>query len=141
MNGQQKPSTGSLPPEQEVRALIINDKPEDLVKWADQIGQRIARQITTSQIRNIFGTVRQIQMNWRSKPDDSYRQAVLLKPKIGYAAARERGQGMKDLEAVLRPGLDAMMEGKTMDEKHNRFMRFVDFFEAILAYHKKYGGN
>ncbi len=140
---EQKPSTGSLPPEQEVRALVINDKPEDLVKWADQMGQRIARQITTSQIRNIFGTVRQIEMNWRSKPDDSksYRQAVLLKPKIGYAAARERGQGMKDLEAVLRPGLDAMMEGKTMDEKRDRFMRFAEFCEAILAYHKKYGGN
>ena len=141
MNGQQKPSTGNLPPEQEVRALVINDKPEDLVKWADQMGQRIARQITTSQIRNVFGTVRQIEMNWRSKPEDSYRQAVLLKPKIGYAAARERGQGMKDLEAVLRPGLDAMMEGKTMDEKRERFMRFAEFFEAILAYHKKYGGN
>lgn len=146
MNGQ-KPSIGSLPPEQEVRALIIDDKPEDLVRWADQMGQRIARQITTSQIRNIFGTVRQIEMNWRSKPDDkeasqkAYRQAVLLKPKIGYAAARERGQGMKDLEAVLRPGLDAMMEGKTMDEKRERFMRFAEFFEAILAYHKKYGGN
>jgi CRISPR-associated protein Csm2 len=140
MNGQ-RPSTSSLPSEQEVRKLIINDEPEDLVKWADQTGQRIARQITTSQIRNIFGTVRQIEMNWRTDAAASYRQAVLLKPKLGYAAARERGQGMKDLEAVLRPGLDAMMEGKTPEERHIRFKRFAEFFEAVLAYHKKYGGN
>lgn len=82
-----------------------------------------------------------IEMNWRSKPEDSYRQAVLLKPKLGYAAARERGQGMQDLETVLGPALSAMMEGADIQEKHLRFGRFVDFFEAILAYHKKHGGS
>lgn len=133
-------NTGGLPTPSQVKELIANDKPDQLVSQAEQIGQRLARQITTSQIRNIFGTVRQIEMNWRGKPEDSYRQAVLLKPKIGYAAARERGQGMKDLEAVLVPGLDAMMEGKK-EERYDRFKRFVQFFEAILAYHKKYGGN
>ena len=134
----QNPSV--LPTASQVKELIANDKPDQLVLQAEQIGQRLARQVTTNQIRNIFGTVRQIEMNWRAKPEDSYRQAVLLKPKIGYAAARERGQGMKDLEAVLVPGLDAMMEGK-IEQRQERFMRFVQFFEAILAYHKKYGGN
>lgn len=146
---EQRQGTGDFPTRQQVRDLVLNDNPEDLVKCAELVGQRIARQVTTSQIRNIFGTVRQIEMNWRSKPDDpeigrvSYRQAVLLKPKIGYAAARERGQGMKDLEAILVPALDAMMEGKdtNIEERRQRFMRFAEFFEAILAYHKKYGGN
>jgi CRISPR-associated protein Csm2 len=136
----QRPVTGNLPSPAEVKRLIGQDQPEELVRWADQIGQRIARQVTTSQIRNVFGTVRQIEMNWRGAPDDSYRQAVLLKPKLGYAAARERGQGLKDLEAVLAPALDAMMEAKR-EHKHDCFNRFVEFFEAILAYHKKYGGN
>lgn len=133
-------SSGSLPTASQVKALIANDQPDQLVLQAEQVGQRLARQITTSQIRNIFGAVRQIEMNWRTKPDDSYRQAILLKPKIGYAAARERGQGMKDLESVLVPGLDAIMEGK-VEQRQERFTRFVQFFEAILAYHKKYGGN
>jgi len=136
----QRPVTGNLPSPAEVKRLIGQDQPEELVRWADQIGQRIARQVTTSQIRNVFGTVRQIEMNWRGDPDGSYRQAVLLKPKLGYAAARERGQGLKDLEAVLVPALDAMMEAKP-GQKHDCFNRFVEFFEAILAYHKKYGGN
>lgn len=137
----QRSATGNLPSPAEVKRLILNDQPEELVRWADQIGQRIARQVTTSQIRNIFGTVRQIEMNWNNEPERSYRQAVLLKPKLGYAAARERGQGLKDLEAVLSPALDAIMEAKTKEQKHDCFKRFVEFFEAILAYHKKYGGN
>jgi len=136
----QRPITGNLPSPAEVKRLIGQDQPEEFVRWADQIGQRIARQVTTSQIRNVFGTVRQIEMNWRGDPEGSYRQAVLLKPKLGYAAARERGQGLKDLEAVLVPALDAMMEAKP-EQKHHCFNRFVEFFEAILAYHKKYGGN
>lgn len=132
-----------FPFEREVRALTREDRPEDTVRLADLVGQRIARQVTTSQIRNVYGTVREIQTSWRAEAENAaaYRNAVLLKPKITYAAARERGQGMKDLEAVLTPALDEMMQGADMQQKHERFIRFADFFEAILAYHKKYGGN
>lgn len=143
MTEQTTPS-GSLPTPVQVKTLICEDKPEDTVKWADQIGLRIAHKVATSQIRNIYGTVRQIEMNWRGDPEGSYRQAVLLRPKISYATARaprDRDQGMKDLESVLVPALGAVTEAKDAPQRHEYFVRFVEFFEAILAYHKKHGGS
>lgn len=133
---------GKLPTNDEMRLLIVEDRPKELVEWAEKVGEHLAAcKLTTNQIRNVFGTVRQIEMNWRSDPDASYRQAVLLMPKLGYAAARERGKGMGDLETVLLPGLTAIKDTTNPAQRSERFMRFAEFFEAILAYHRKYGGN
>lgn len=128
-----------IPDRSVLHAIVTQGKPELLVKWAEDIGQAIARQVTTSQIRNIFGTVRRIQMNWDASPTRAYRETVLLKPKLGYFAKRERGPGMAALEKILAPAIDEITG--TDAEKRERFMNFVDFFEAILAYHKKHGGN
>ena len=43
--------------------IIAEGDIDSLVDSAKQIGQEIARQLTTSQIRNIFGEVRRIEMN------------------------------------------------------------------------------
>lgn len=135
--------TQSVPiPDNSVLAQIITQgDPEALVTWAEKIGSAIARQVTSSQIRNIFGTARQIQMRWPTDAASAYRDAVLLRPKLGYYAKRERGQGMANLERILSPALEEMSRAKTLEERRERFNRFVDFFEAIVAYHKAYGGN
>ena len=130
-----------IPDQSVIEQIIAQDDPEALVKWADQIGKAIARQVTSSQIRNVFGTARQIQMRWPNDPDAAYRDAVLLRPKLGYYARRERGRGMADLSRVLTPALEVMGAGEDMEVRQERFDRFVDFFEAIVAYHKAYGGN
>ena len=52
-----------------------------------------------------------------------------------YQAARERGGGVKELTNVLTPAIDLVGENR------NRFQNFVDFFEAILAYHTAAGGR
>jgi CRISPR-associated protein Csm2 len=147
MRDRQTPET-PVPNKQDIQAIISEGKPEPLVEWAEKIGQSLARQVTTSQLRNVFGTVRQIQMSWDADPTRAYRDAVLLKPKLGYFAKRERGRGMADLERVLVPAIEEIIkaekEFKSDEErakaKKDRFMRFSDFFEAIVAYHKKYGG-
>jgi len=110
-----------------------------LVQRAEEIGKSLARQLTTSQIRNIFGTVRQIEMSWSPQATEreqqwAARQFMLLKPKLAYQAKRERGRGVEQLAEVLIPAID-MVGGD-----RERFQRFVDFFEAILAYHTAYGG-
>ncbi|MFZ5917325.1 MAG: type III-A CRISPR-associated protein Csm2 [Chloroflexota bacterium] len=130
-----------IPDKQAIEQIIARGDAEVLVKWADQIGQAIARQVTSSQLRNVFGTARQIQLRWSNDPDSAYRDAVLLRPKLGYFAKRERGRGMADLERVLVPALEEMSQGKDPENRKQRFDRFLDFFEAIVAYHKKYGGN
>ncbi len=132
-----------------IKKIISTDDSKLLVEQAESIGKQAAsNRLTTNQIRNVYGPVRQI--NWpepteriteedRRLASKAYREVVLLKPKLAYLAARE--QRLADLELVFGAAIDAI--GATNDEKerHARFRRFVEFFEAILAYHKKYGGK
>ena len=110
---------------------------QTLVECAEGIGKVLARQLTTNQIRAIFGEVRRIEGEWKNpdKVGQASRQLILLKPKMAYRARRERGKGVKDLVSVLDPAIDLV------GQSQENFTRFVDFFEAILAYHKAYGGN
>jgi CRISPR-associated protein Csm2 len=116
-----------------------------LVDTAEKLGGELARQLTTSQIRNIFGEVRRIQMNWppssdKEKADQAFRSVVLLQPKLAYQAKRERGRGVEELQLALNPCIDEIRKAP-VEVRHLYFTRFVDFFEAILAYHKAAGGN
>jgi len=114
------------------------------ITWADTIGQALVQNnLTTSQIRNFFGEVRQIQLAWEQDSNAAFRRAVLLIPKIGYHAKRARGsaqRGMAELERVLVPALETVATAKP-EQRQTYYTNFVDFFEAILAYHKAYGGN
>jgi CRISPR-associated protein Csm2 len=121
---------------------IITDKQstETLVKCAEEIGTELAEnKLTTSQIRAIFGEVRRIEGEWKSEEAEVKQQAnrslILLRPKMAYRARKEKGRGVEDLVSVLDPAIDHVKG----DE--DNFKRFVDFFEAILAYHKAHGGT
>lgn len=118
-----------------------------LVDTAKEVGNSLARQLTTSQIRNIFGEVRRIQMNWppdaakdKVKTDEAFRSVVLLQPKLAYQAKRERGRGVEELQMALDPCIEEIRKAP-QDQRRLYFTRFVDFFESILAYHKAAGGN
>lgn len=129
----------NLSPE-DYRRIIVDGDAQVLTSHAETIGTSLARQLTTSQIRNVFGTVRQIEMSWTpraTEKDQKYaaRQLILLKPKLAYQARRERGKGVQELANVLMPAIDLVGE----DRGH--FQNFVDFFEAILAYHTAAGGQ
>jgi CRISPR-associated protein Csm2 len=119
----------------QIRTIITHDEPKLLVDQAKEIGRALSKTLTKSQIRNIFGTVRQIQMNWTGEDQKavSYRQLLMLKPKIQYQAARTRE--VEPLADVLDKAIDHV------GDDQGRFGRFVDFFEAILAYHTAYGGK
>lgn len=126
----------------EIVKIIHYDEPEALVKLAENIGKRLALddKLTTSQIRNIFGEARKIQSRWTIT--NSQRTAlVLLQPKLAYQAARHRQ--VEYLKSCLTDAIQAVVsEGSDRDQKElERFRRFMDFFEAILAYHKASGGR
>lgn len=128
----------------DARAIIVDGNVDQLIKTAKEFGDANARQLTTSQIRNIFGEVRRIEMNWQKDSGEeaskAYRQAALLEPKLAYQARRERGRGVEELESVLRPCLEEIRNAPET-KRREYFGRFVDFFEAILAYHRAAGGN
>lgn len=117
-----------LPVPEEIRRAIAGD-PEALVNAAMRIGRNLAEmKLSTSQIRNIFGEVKRMQM----KGFDPYK-FQLLRPRLAYAAGRHGG-AVKELKDVLEV---AMSEVRGEEE----FRRFADFFEAILAYHREAGGR
>lgn len=116
---------------------------ETLVKTADAVGLELKTMgLTTSQIRALFGEVRQIQAQWsEANRDKALRRLILLKPKMAYRSRKERGKAVEELVRVLSPALDLVIQEKDTDKQNGHFDRFVEFFEAILAYHKAYGGN
>lgn len=100
--------------------------------------------LTTSQIRALFSEVRQIQAQWNmgeESREKAVRRLILLKPKMAYRARRERGRAVGDLVRVLQPALDEVIREQDVRKQDGHFQRFVEFFEAILAYHKAHGGN
>lgn len=139
------------PRDPDLRAIIQGADTESarlLVKTAQDWGSYLANKkvgLSTSQIRGIFGQVRQIEMNWPPDVDDpdrarrAERDLILLKPKLAYQAARDaeknREKPVYQLERILSPAID-LVQG----DRQN-FQRFVDFFEAILAYHRSAGGK
>jgi len=133
-------------PDQYLRTIITDQNgAQALVQWADQLGRDLKEMgLTTSQIRALFGEVRQIQGQWGMGGENRQRAArrlILLKPKMAYRARRERGRAVQELVDVLRPALDLVVAEKDAATQDLDFKRFVEFFEAILAYHKAYGGN
>ncbi len=110
---------------------VITEGGEILVKEAEKFGKQLARNLTTSQIRNIYGAVKKMQM--KGGELDTHK-LLMLKPKLAYAAKRHGG-GVETLKDVLTQAIDHV--GNDL----KRFNRFVDFFEAILAYHKDAGGR
>lgn len=131
----------------QIKTIIEKGDPETLVALAERAGQELKRlEATRSQVRNVFGTVRQIQMRWQ-RPDSpgalaSYRDVVLLRPKLAYYAnkeKKEKARGMQYLQSVLTPALELIRGDEA--ERYQRFNRFVDFFEAIVAYHQAAGAK
>lgn len=140
-------SEGSVmarPSDAELRTIVTDpDGAETLVRCADSLGKYLKEAgLTTSQIRSLFGEVRQIQAEWsiEGRRDHARRRLILLKPKMAYRARKERGKAVEELVSVLRPALDLVTAAKGKEQDDN-FQRFVEFFEAILAYHKAYGGS
>ncbi len=116
-----------------MKRIISDGDYETLVQYAEDLGRRLAKTLTTSQIRNVFGAVKQLQARYDA------RKLRMLKPKLAYMAARAKG-GANVLREALSTAIDEVLAGGQAQEKE-RFQRLVDFFEATLAYHKAYGGR
>ena len=111
---------------------------KELVSTAEKLAQAIQKDVSTSQIRNAYGTVKKLEMAGELTPQ-TYRQILLLKPKLAYARGRAEGRkrdSYQKLEHDLGEAIDAIDPNDV-----ETFRRFCQFFEAILAYHKAYGGK
>jgi len=112
----------------------------ELVALAERTADQLVRaQLTRAKIRDIFTEVRRIEALWEARPDVALRRLNMLKPKLDYSVAR--APEVQLLAQVLTQAIDQVQLADTPDERERRFRRFVDFFEAILAYHWAKGGR
>ena len=133
----------------DIRTIITDPHgAEKLVQTADRLGRELKdANLTTNQIRALYGEVRQIQGEWQSggaARERALRRLILLKPKMAYRAGRDTGRQhpVAALVDVLRQAVDEVIREKDDPQKQSDyFEHFVEFFEAILAYHKSYGGR
>lgn len=109
-----------------------------LVRRAEELAQRV-RRLRMAQARDIFDELRLIESMWMRSPEQALRRLHLLRPKLVYRS--KRVEGLEPLAKVLDQAVQEVVKAESDAEKHERFRRLVEFAEAIVAYHKYYGGE
>lgn len=98
------------------------------------------KSVSTSQIRNIYGSSKKIEMALREENVGSmYGRLILLKPKMAYANGRHNKNSAIRGFTTLVDSLSCAID--LVDADYERMKTFFNFFEAILAYHKAEGGK
>ena len=112
---------------------ITEGADSSLVEYAEKAGKFMAKNnLTNSKIRSIYGEIKRIQMGEFEKEKSSF---YLLKPKVAYALGRDdKNEGLKLFKKVFDKASDYVKNQKSYEN-------FCNFIEAVLAYHKAYGGK
>ncbi|MGI6551027.1 MAG: type III-A CRISPR-associated protein Csm2 [Syntrophomonadales bacterium] len=103
--------------------------------------------LTTSKIRNILTIVNDIHSEVINNQDEVLSQGIVdrirhVKVRLAYEAGRERDSGEKVKKikkfietAELIKGIDHIGQSRT------RFLRYFNYLEALVAYHRFLGGK
>jgi CRISPR-associated protein Csm2 len=107
----------------------------NLVKHAEEFGPYLKQQrLETNQVRKFLDAVNRLKADLAETGDFAKieTEVVLLKPKLAYAAARQK---------PAKPLGDVM--SVAIDKVHSKedFERLVQLIESIIAYHKAEGGK
>lgn len=107
---------------------------EDIDAIGEDKGKQFANSIKTNQVRNIYSSV--IALRVKAKLNREFnelkRDLILLKPKMAYAAGRQQ---------VVRPFYDFVSSAIAATNDEKDLNNFIKVMEAIVAYHKFYGGK
>lgn len=143
--------------QKEIESIIVDGDAKTLVAVAQQIAEKMifksdrsgkpveSKSVSTSQIRNIFGTSKKIEMSVNeTNVAEKYGQLIMLKPKMAYANGRFNKKGFRGQDNI--PGFATLVNCLShaidkVDGDYVRMKHFFNFFEAILAYHKAEGGK
>jgi len=120
-----------------IEPIVTKDDPDLLVEEARKLARQLrGDEATKTQVRRLFGTLRQIEMSWPRQAeseeeiqqrDDAYRELVLFGPRLAYQA--ERHQGLTPLAQTIQKGIKSVVKDR------RRLQRLVQFFEATVAYY------
>jgi CRISPR-associated protein Csm2 len=112
-----------------------------LLEKAVELAEKF-KQIPSSKLRDFYDYVVQIDESLDGNNENNenwYIRLMLLKPKMTYQASKE-SDGKKQLALELLESEFGKMLDK-IDNDVSKFKNFKTFFEAVVAYHKKYAKN
>lgn len=107
----------------------------ELVQHAEKFGTYLKQQrLETNQVRKFLDAINRLKAELTEKDNFAAieTEVVLLKPKLAYAAARQRAA--KPLGDVMSAAIDKVSSKED-------FERLVQLLESIIAYHKAEGGR
>jgi len=113
---------------------------EDLDSIGNQQGQAFSRGVKTSQLRSFYSAINGIRVQFRQQRDytpDVERRLILLKPRLAYAAGRHPQQ-LRAFRDFMLQAIDAVTGAS---DKPQALDNFLALLEAIVAYHRFYGGK
>jgi len=99
-------------------------KTAEVINEIKSFVERYGRNITTSQLRNIYSKITSLN-------DDNISGLQLVRPKLAYIAARQKNRQAREF-------IGFMDEMVSKIEDAGQFRSFKIFFESVVAYHKYY---
>lgn len=133
-------------PEQKIDTdWVKNGINYDTVKWAESFGKYLCdlkpdgnpgiKALTAAQLRRFFGEIKRIELYIDKNKED----IIMLKPLLAYAIGKDtRKTRIKEFGEELFKAIDFILKN---DCDPVLFKNFVKILEAIVAYHKLYGGK
>lgn len=112
---------------------ITAEADSELPIFADKMGKEMATGgLTNSKIRSIYGEIKRIQMG---RFENNKAAFYLLRPKVAYALGRDpKNRGLMLFKLVFDKASESVSDEIS-------YKNFCNLIEAILAYHKAYGGK
>lgn len=124
----------------ELQALVRDAMKEEtdrdgdkLIECAIKIAQIIkGNNVSSSRLRKLYTEARKIALTSGKAKSNAY-EINLLRARLAYTAARE--SGLKEFQQIMDIALQEVKQPR------GKYERFLHLFEAIVAYHRFYGGR
>lgn len=115
------------------------------LKEPSQFNRRGGLQLTTSKIRGILSMVSELYNETRIiqgeiLPEDLQSRVQYLKMRIAYESGRENDKKEKPIRDFIGTA-NLMNEIDSIGSSKEKLILFCRYMEALVAYHKFYGGN
>ncbi|ALV63520.1 CRISPR-associated protein, Csm2 family [Thermococcus sp. 2319x1] len=120
---------------------------QERLQNAMELGKYLSHNLKTNQIRRVLEIARRIHLEIRRGKerdfvDDVVRMRYLLAYAVGKTTNRNQREALKNFYEILDQMLDVIMKPKDSEDLKpaEKFEIFYDFLQAVVAYHKFYGG-
>jgi CRISPR type III-A-associated protein Csm2 len=116
---------------------------KEAIAWAEKSAQSCTRDpekpwaLTSTQLRRFYSSLKMIQADYAQKKEE----IPLLKPKLAYNAARNRGGQNQESELKNFYNANKSVLTELNDLGELEFSRYAAIIEAFVAFHKFYGGK